>query len=375
MLLFVFWFLWFLNFSSRTVLSPLLPIFEQDLGISHALAGSIFFSLSLGYTLSLLVSGWLTVKIGFKRSILLGFSVLAVAMFCLPFATSYILISSFTLAMGIGAGLYLPSAIPILTRAIKPDRWGKAFAFHETAASFSILSIPLLASVVLRYFGWRGLIFMISGACVAAVAAFSVLSPDPRQKSITGSGYLSTLKRRDFWAMAILWGFAGASSLGLYNIIPLFLVTERGFDLETANRVFGLSRVGGLILTFMAGYLADRYGARRVLLLALLMTGAATVAMALVKPFPLLVAALVTQATFCPVFFPVGLVAISKITDFDERSLFTGITVAFGVIFGNGFTPFLLGVAADVWSFQVGILALGFLTSLSTVLLRQLRGI
>ncbi|MBM3301779.1 MAG: MFS transporter [Deltaproteobacteria bacterium] len=175
--------------------------------------------------------------------------------------------------------------------------------------------------------------------------------------------------------MAILWGFAGASSLGLYNIIPLFLVTERGLGLETANRVFGLSRLGGLILTFMAGYLADRYGARRVLLLALLVTGAATIALALVKPFPLLVAALVAQATFCPVFFPVGLVAISKLTDFDERSLFTGITVAFGVIFGNGFTPFLLGVAADVWSFQVGILALGLLTSMSTVLLSQVRGI
>jgi hypothetical protein len=41
LLLLVFWLLWFLNFSSRTMLFPLLPIFQRNLNISHALAGSV----------------------------------------------------------------------------------------------------------------------------------------------------------------------------------------------------------------------------------------------------------------------------------------------------------------------------------------------
>jgi NNP family nitrate/nitrite transporter-like MFS transporter len=374
-LLSVFWLLWFVNFSSRTVLSPLLPIFERDLNISHALAGSIFFSLSLGYTLSLLLSGWLTLKIGFKKSIILGFFLLAVAMFCLTFATTYISLSSFALMMGLGAGVYLPSAVPILTRTIQPEKWGKAIAFHETAATFSILAIPLLTAVFLRFFEWRTLLLLLCGGCLVAVVIFSILSPDPPQKSHRSSAVFAVLKRRDLWAMAILWGFAGGASLGLYNIIPLFLVTEKGIDLETANTVFGFSRLGGLILTFMAGFLADRYGTKKVLLSSLLCTGASTIGMALVQSFPLLVATLFIQATFCPIFFPVGLVAISKVTDFNERSLFTGITVAFGVILGNGFTPFLLGAVADAWSFHVGILFQGLLTMSSSVLLRELRGV
>jgi MFS family permease len=345
------------------------------LNISHALSGSIFFSLSIGYTISLLLSGWLTLKIGFKKSIMLGFSLLAVAMFCLTLATSYIGLSSFALMMGLGAGLYLPSAIPILTRTIRPEKWGKAIAFHETGASFSILAIPLLAALFLRFFEWKTLLLLLSGGCLVAVAVFSILSPDPRQKSYPSSAFLAVLKRRDFWAMAILWGFAAGASLGLYNIIPLFLVTEKGFDLETANTVFGLSRLGGLILTFMAGFLADRYGTKKVLLLSLLCTGASTIGMALAQSFPLLVTTLFIQATFCPIFFPVGLVAISKVTDFNERSLFTGTTVALGVILGNGFTPFLLGAVADAWSFHVGILFQGLLTMFSSVLLRELRGI
>jgi MFS family permease len=135
-LLSVFWLLWFLNFSSRTDLSPLLPIFEHDLNISHALAGSLFFPLSLGYTLSLLLSGWLTLKIGFKKSIMLGISLLAVAMFCLTFATTYIGLSSFALMMGLGAGVYLPCAIPILTCTTHPEKWGKAIPLRWVKVPF-----------------------------------------------------------------------------------------------------------------------------------------------------------------------------------------------------------------------------------------------
>jgi predicted MFS family arabinose efflux permease len=33
--LFVFWCLWFLNFSTRTIFSPILPLIEDSLQISH----------------------------------------------------------------------------------------------------------------------------------------------------------------------------------------------------------------------------------------------------------------------------------------------------------------------------------------------------
>lgn len=68
LLLLLFWSLWFLNFSTRTVISPLLPIIEDELTITHALAGSIFSFLSVGYTIALLLSGFLSPRVGYKRS-------------------------------------------------------------------------------------------------------------------------------------------------------------------------------------------------------------------------------------------------------------------------------------------------------------------
>jgi hypothetical protein len=78
------------------------------------------------------------------------------------------------------------------------------------------------------------------------------------------------------------------------------------------------------------------------------------------------------QASVSIAFFPVGLLAISKLTNLRERSVFTGATIALGVVFGSGLTPVLLGATADVWSFQIGILFLGLLTIFSTLSLRGL---
>jgi len=372
-ILLLFWSLWFLNFSTRTVLSPLLPVFEEGLGISHALAGSTFLFVALGYTGSLLVAGWVTPRVGFKKSIVLGFGVLVCTLLLLPFIRTYAHLAFAALLIGLGGGIYIPCALPLLTSTISPDRWGKSIAFHETAASFSILAVPLLAAAAMRWVGWPVLVFTLSGLCLGLIVVFMLRAPDPRPKREGKSPFSQVLRRRDFWVMSVLWGFAAAGGLGLYNLIPLFLVNEKGLTVETANTIFGVSRIGGLLVMFLAGFLIDRIGVKKVQLMSLFISGFATAGIALANAFTLLVAMLVLQATFMPIFFPAGLVTISRLTDFADRSAFVGATVAVGVIFGTGVAPTLLGLVADARDFQTGIFFQGLLCMLVCPLLRFLK--
>jgi len=140
-------------------------------------------------------------------------------------------------------------------------------------------------------------------------------------------------------------------------------------SIEMANTIFGISRIGGFFIVILAGFLVDRYGAKKILFLLLLTTGLTTVGLALTQTVPHLVVMLILQATVCSGFFPVAFVAISKITSFNERSIFTGTTIAIGVIMGLGFAPFALGAIADIWNFQYGILFLGVGTAVSSILL------
>ncbi len=374
-LLLIFWSLWFLNFSSRTVFSPLLPIIEEELNLTHAMAGSIFVFLSGGYAFTLILAGLLSPRVGYKRIIIAGFLVVSVAHFLLGRAQSYWSLAISALFVGIGSGIYMPSIIPIITATFDRRIWGKAIALHDTAASFSIFAVPILVAISLRFFYWKFLFWILSCLFLSFLISFWLFSPDPRPQKEERVRFLDVVRRRDFWVMATLWIFASAANIGVYNVIPLFLVNERAMAIELANTVFGISRFGGILVSLLAGFVADRYGAKRILFLAFLITGASTIGLALSRNFTLLVVMLIIQASVALGFFPVGLLAISKLTRLKERSIFTGASLAMGVIVGIGLTPVALGAVADAWNFEIGILVLGMLTVVSTLFIKGLREI
>jgi NNP family nitrate/nitrite transporter-like MFS transporter len=250
--------------------------------------------------------------------------------------------------------------------------WGKAIVLHDAAAPVSILCIPLLVALSSPWVPWRDLFLILGSLFLVSMAAFGLLAPSPPVQEEDRKIFSRVLGRKSFWIMAILWVFASATSLGLYNVIPLFLVKERGFTLAMANSMLGFTRIGSLVIAILAGFLADRYGGKRILLIAFLTTGLSTMALAVISFPPILAGLLFLQASFNTVFFPVGLMAISKMTAPSERSTFTGAAVAAGVIFGFGLTPPTLGAIADHWSFQIGIFGLGFVTLLSSWFVRLL---
>jgi predicted MFS family arabinose efflux permease len=375
LLLLIFWGLWFLNASSRVVLSPLLPIIEDELAITHALAGSLFFYMSVGLTISVFMSGWLSKHIGYKRSIIYSFTVLVFVFICFRYAQTYSSFAGFSFLLGLTLGIYLPCSIPLITSMISRGNWGKAIAFHDTAPSFSFLAMPILIAFALRYLHWKAFFVMLSGACALVMVLFWVFAPDPRPKEEKRSRYATVLRRPDFWIIAILWIMATIATAGIYSIIPLFLVKEKGMQLELANTIFGISRGGGVFATILMGFLIDRYAVKKLLFITLFITGLATVGMALAQVFWVLVGTLIIQATVSVVFFPAAVTAISTITPLDERSTFVGLTLACSGIIGMGLVPVGLGALADIWNFQIGIFITGALIILSCILIRWLQGL
>jgi NNP family nitrate/nitrite transporter-like MFS transporter len=372
-LLFIFWSLWFLNFSTRTVLSPLLPLIEDELAITHALAGSLFFCMSVGFTISVFMAGWISKYIGYKRSIVFSFLALVVALIGFRFAETYYYFAAVSFFIGLTSGIYYPSAIPLITSIFSRKNWGKAIAFHETAASSSFLAIPILVAFALRFCHWKSCFIMLSGACLLVIIFFLVLAPDPHPQEEKKSSYSTVLLRKDFWLVSIIWAINVMATYGIYSITPLFLVTERGLQLVLANTIFGVSRIGGLFATVLIGFVLDRYPVRKILIIILFITGLSTIGVALAQVLWLLVGMLIIQATVSVTFFPSAIMAISKITRLEERSTFMGMTLAISSIWGVGIAPVGLGAVADIWNFQVGILVLGILSTLSCVVMRGLK--
>jgi len=371
--LFVFWCLWFLNFSTRSAFSPILPLIEDTLSLSHEAAGGLFTSLAAGYGLTLLVASRLASTFGFKRTVVLGFVGICLVLMGFQWAETYWTFHILFFFLGVATGTYIPSILPIITETYDYRHWGKALGFHDSAASLSIFAVPILIAFGLHFLSWKRLLLVLGIPSLFLPIFFWKVSTEPkRELSVRGSHYVDLFRSKTTWVMSLLWIFAAASCIGVYSILPLYLIKERGIGFDMANTLLGISRVGGVFTSIFIGFLTDRYGYRKMLLLSQLTVGLSTIGLSFASNLPLVVITLVLQATLSLTFFPVGLAALSKLTPPGERSLTIGVIVSFGVVLGMGVVPFLLGLTADYLNFQVGILCLGILTTLSTFAVRFL---
>ncbi len=142
--LFVFWCLWFLSFLTRSSLSPILPLIEDSLSLSHGEAGGLITSYSMGYAVTLLITGRYVAVWGYKRTVVAGIVGIGVILISLQWAEHYFTFHVLFLLLGLASGTYIPSILSIITETYDPHQWGRAIGLHDSAASAAIFSAPII---------------------------------------------------------------------------------------------------------------------------------------------------------------------------------------------------------------------------------------
>ena len=300
--LFIFWCLWFLNFSTRAVFSPILPLIEDTLSLSHGAAGGLFTSLSIGFSLTLFITGRFVSYWGYKRTVAIGFMGIWSGFCWIPMGGEVILVfTSFSFFLGAATGTYIPSILPIITETYDHKHWGKAIGFHDSAASLSIFSIPILVTLGLHYFPWKSLLLILGIVPLLFLVPFWKVSVEPKQERVYQKSLLVDLFRnRTVWVMGLLWIFSIASTLGIYSILPLYLIKEKGMDFGFANTLLGFSRAAGVIVPLTIGFITDRYGFQVILKWSIFATGLSTIGLALSSSLSLILITLTLQALLIP---------------------------------------------------------------------------
>jgi len=157
-----------------------------------------------------------------------------------------------------------------------------------------------------------------------------------------------------YWRMILLFGLAIGSTLGIYTMLPLYLVIERGLDPSWANSLIGLSRISTLVMALASGWITDRFGARRTIVVVFLFTGSATLALALAKG-QALVAVVLLQPMVAVCFFPAGFAVLSAIGSAAARNLAVSMTAPVAFLIGGGVLPTVIGFFGDLGRFSLGI--------------------
>lgn len=352
--------IFFLNFMARIILAPLLPTVEKDLGIGHGEAGSLFLLISMGFFPVLLGSGYFSSRLNHRKTIILSSIALGIALLGVSSSSSLWGIRLGLIFLGMAAGLYLPSGIATLTSMVTSRHWGKALAIHELAPNLSFVVAPLVAVAFLEWFSWRGVIAFLGGASLFVGMVYTRFGRGGEFPGEAPSlrSFRALLQDHNFRIMVLLFCLAVGASMGIFAMLPLYLVTERSMEQHHANTLIAISRISGLGVAFIAGWAVDRLGPRRTLSGIFLLTGLTTVMLGIAHGYWLIVD-IFLQPALAVSFFPAGFAALALIGPPAIRNLAVSLSIPIAFLFGAGAIPIGIGIAGDAGSFALGIVVVG----------------
>jgi NNP family nitrate/nitrite transporter-like MFS transporter len=360
------------TFLARFIFPPLLPTMTHI--INPGQAGSLFLSSAFGALVGSFLAGFVTGLIKHRGALVVSLFGIALSLVGAYFATTVWALRGVFFAIGVMVGIHLPSSVATITAMVRKEDWGKALSIQQLAPPVALLASPLLAVLLLNWFSWNTTLLWIAGVCALLGVWFLFLGGvgafpgDPPNKEFAGP----VLRTHSFWLMIVLFALGMGAQVGVYTMLPLYLTSERGMLVSGANTLVGLANIAPVVTVFLAGWLTAKWGEKRVMGIALLLTGLVTILVGLLSGIALKVC-VVLMAGLAVCFFPPAFSALSRIVQPTYRSLATAFATPTAFLLGGGLVPLTLGYVGQAGHFDLGIMVVGGLVAVGSVLTLLLR--
>jgi MFS family permease len=160
--------------------------------------------------------------------------------------------------------------------------------------------------------------------------------------------------------------------MGIYSILPLYLTKELFLSIGYANALLGISRLGGVGVAVLCGFLVDRFNLRKIMFIMMIVSGVLTILMGMASS-ALIGIILFFQAVFISAMPPLMWVCLVRLFDRETVSMAIGFIAPVSFLFGTGLIPYLLGLSGDLLGFGFGIIIIGVLLALISCLAISMR--
>ncbi|MBM3778892.1 MAG: MFS transporter, partial [Acidimicrobiia bacterium] len=305
------------------VYAPLLPLLILKLDLSLAAAGVLQMCFQMASSVSQLGFGQLADRWK-PRLLLIGGPVVSVAVLSLVgLADSVWTLGAVLVVGGLGGAAFHPPAAALVHR-LSGERRGLGMSFHITAGSFGFALGPVAFAPAIERLGlaWTPL-FALPGllalaVCLRHMPRFDALHEhDPHAPRASLRPYAKPLT-----LLYLIVVLRTLTALAFSTFVPV-LLTRRGMSVGQAGVVAAVYLLATSAGGFLGGALADRIGARRIIMLSLalsvpflaaapLLTGWLFVVVLSIGGF-LLQSTLPVNVTFAQTIAPVSAATVSSL--------------------------------------------------------------
>lgn len=356
---------------------PSLPRLADDLSASASAAQLSITACLLGLAVGQLVAGPLSDRYGRRRPLVIGLVLYVLASAACGYAPSITVLVALRLLQGLAgaAGLVIARAV---ARDLYSGRLLVVFFSRLTLISgLAPVLAPVLGGQLGRSMSWRGIFLVLAGFGVVLLLAglFGLAETLPPERRAAGGvrttlhGFRVLLGDRFFVGTTLSSGLAGASMFayiagGTFVLQRIYGLSAQGFSF-----VFGANALGIMALSQVAGRLARRWSAPRVLALglALNLLGALalTATVLLHLPLPFLVGSLLVMVSAMGLVFPTS--TALAMADYPERAGTASSLLGLTQFIAGAVVAPLVGIAGTGTAVPLGVVALAVSTGANVV--------
>ncbi|MDG4903327.1 MULTISPECIES: multidrug effflux MFS transporter [unclassified Mesorhizobium] len=266
---------------------PALPSIGEDLkaGTAAVQMSLLIFFLSMGF--GQIVVGPISDMVGRKLPLYVGLALFMVGGVGSAMAPNIEWLIAFRFLQGLGAsaGMAVPRAI--VRDLHTGNEAAKLMSLLMLVFSVSPILAPLTGSQIIESFGWRAVFWTVTGAAALATILLATSlketrSAEERANSSFGTalaGYRYLMSDRNFLGLTAIAGFGIASFFVYLSSSSFILIDHYGLSPSVYSVFFSINAVAFIGMSQLTGMLADRFGLKRVVWVAV--TGYATVMVAL----------------------------------------------------------------------------------------------
>jgi MFS family permease len=371
----------FVHDGFADIIYVLLPLWATELRLTFTQVGFIRTAYTGSMALLQLPAGFLAERWGERRLLVAGTALTAAGFVALGWwAAGFLSILVFLVVAGAGSGFQHPLASSIVSRAYESGGRRAALGTYNFSGDLGKVAAAAGFALLVTAIGWRAA-SALSGA-MGLVAAFAILTALAAlgQGAATSAPAAITVAASRGWGIRDARGFQALSAVGmidnatrtaLLTFLP-FVLIAKGVNVAGIGGALALVFAGGAVGKFVCGFVAERLGVIRTVVLT---ESATSVGILTVVAAP--------QPVALAVLFPLGIAlngtssvlyaTVADLVDPDRRSRAYGLyyTLSIG---SSAAAPTICGMVSD----GVGVpwtLALVALVVLTTIplclLLRQ----
>ncbi|MBI4312099.1 MAG: MFS transporter [Chloroflexi bacterium] len=352
------------------IISPVLPLLAKEFDIGMAMIGVTVAVFSLGRIFFNVPAGVVAERYGRRIVLISGLLIITVSSVLMALSHSFVELVVYRFFTGVGSAIYLTGALTTLADISTTENRARYMSYQQGSLLFGSSIGPALGGFAAELWGYRAAFYILAGLSALGLLWAMLQLPETsklggaprtarsrgrpqerRQGPRTFKTLLALIASLDFVMVAsYFFMVVFTRNGGRGSLLPLVGDAQAGLGPGPLGVIFTVMALINFFAVIPAGWLADRYGRKALMIPGALMTAASLSAFIFCQSFWTFLAAAVMLGLATGVVGPAPAAFVADLAPEGGRGLAIGLFRSFGDV-GGMIGPVLLGWMADTASF------------------------